>query len=205
MLFFNGNNQIAKMQLLVGVSPAYFEINASFNPANTGNTGDQSILRIQGGIQPAANVNNSTNQTQIIIDPTIDQFNGLTAGGTGSGTLRGIYYNPTVTDIAGSANKHVAIQTVKGDVLFGTGRYATGEGGYVGIGQGFNPTTGATADMPQRPLHVRDIMRLQSRNTFPAGASAGDIMMYTDGSSNVDLYYYGATAGVGGWRKVSFI
>jgi hypothetical protein len=72
----------------------------------------------------------------------------------------------------------------------------------------YDGNVGINTSSPTRSLTVRNIINLIPNTTFNGGATAGtngDLIMAQDGSGNVDLYYYGATAGVGGWRKVSFI
>jgi hypothetical protein len=189
---FSANNKIATFGAQVS-GGEFLGITASFSAPNAGNAGSLNGLRLQSGVGPANNVSNTTNQTQIIIDPAINQVNGT---GNGSGILRGVYYNPTVTNIGNSANKHIALETVNGDVLLGTGSYTAANGGYVGIGSGWTPGNAST--MPQRPLHIRDVMRLEPRATAPTSPGAGDI--YYDSVTNTLKFYNGTN-----WRTISSV
>jgi hypothetical protein len=111
---FAGNGNISRFGLNSN-NGEYFSVKAPFSPASTsGNTGTLNGIRINSGVQPATNQNNNTIQNQLIIDPVINQVNGT---GTGSGTLRGIYYNPTVTNLATSP--HFAFENTSGDIKFG--------------------------------------------------------------------------------------
>ena len=94
-----------------------FLINTAFTPATTvGNTGTLNSLRVSANVRPALNTSNTTVQNQIVIDPSINQTNGT---GTGSGTLRGIYYNPTFSGSGVNLSPHYAWENTKGDILFG--------------------------------------------------------------------------------------
>jgi hypothetical protein len=63
----------------------------------------------------------SASPNLLSLNPSINN-----TGTYSGGTFRGIYYNPTLTSLTGT--NHIAIQTVTGDVLFGT------TSGLVGIG-----------------------------------------------------------------------
>ena len=108
-----GNNQIGSFGLQVSTEQ-YFLINATFSPSVAGNAGSLNGIRVKSNVSKALNVSNTTAQTQIIIDPTINQVNGT---GTASGTLRGIYYNPTITALGGST--HNAWENTSGNIVFG--------------------------------------------------------------------------------------
>lgn len=75
---------------------------------------------------PSQSTGTTSNVDAIRINPSI------TTTSTYTGTYRGIYYNPTVSITTGTT--HLAIETVRGDVLFGT------TSGNVGVGT-TNPTT----------------------------------------------------------------
>jgi hypothetical protein len=75
---------------------------------------------------PSQSTGTTSNVDAIRINPSI------TTTSTYTGTYRGIYYNPTVSITTGTT--HLAIETVRGDVIFGS------TSGNVGIGT-TNPTT----------------------------------------------------------------
>jgi hypothetical protein len=100
-----------------------------------------------------------------------------------TGITRGIYYNPTVTSL-GSSNIHRAIETVSGDVIFGS------SSGNVGIG----------TSTPSRKLDVsgsyefvhNPLTELTTNNT-----GYGDIVTFGTGTTVAgSIYYYNS---VGGW------
>jgi len=74
--------------------------------------GTQYVVRLGMGFS-APNLSN-TNFHELYINPT---YNFATNGQTGT-IVRGIYYNPTLTDL--TATTHLAIETVTGDLRFGT-------------------------------------------------------------------------------------
>jgi hypothetical protein len=175
--YFAGNNVIG----LFGLNSdngQFFGSTGNFNPATTvGNTGTLNSLRVKSGVSPALNTNNNTVQNQIIIDPVINQINGA---GTGSGALRGIYYNPTVTNLGGSS--HTAWQNTSGDIIFGN------------LSDGSNLTTQATL-----VDETGKLIRQSSKNIFnlyQTGATAvgieidfaaGDYMFGDDNNSRAAL------------------
>jgi hypothetical protein len=70
----------------------------------------RSVLRVANSVSlPGGGT--TTDIRMLTIDPTI-----ANVGGTS--TVRGIYYNPTVTNLIGTT--HRAIETVRGDVIFGS-------------------------------------------------------------------------------------
>jgi hypothetical protein len=82
---------------------------------------DQSIIKIKSGVRSNNIAGNSTSMLNIQpnynLDPAVS--NPL--------IIRGIYYKPTVTSLV-PGSKHVAIETVTGDVLLGTTSGNTGIG-----------------------------------------------------------------------------
>jgi hypothetical protein len=86
----------------------------------------------------------SASPNLLSLNPSINN-----TGAYSGGTFRGIYYNPTIFSLVGT--NHIAIQTVTGDVLFGTtsGKATFGSGvagtSYIeikpGISNGFNRIT----------------------------------------------------------------
>jgi hypothetical protein len=84
----------------------------TFGPTNASN-----FLNITGRL---ATISGTNNLTSILLNHTVENT------GTYTGTIRGIYYNPS--SIVGTGFTHRAIETTTGDVLFGT------TSGVVGIG-----------------------------------------------------------------------
>ena len=82
-----------------------------------GTTSASNFLNITGRLATASGTNNLTS---ILLNHTVENT------GTYTGTIRGIYYNPS--SIVGTGFTHRAIETTTGDVLFGT------TSGVVGIG-----------------------------------------------------------------------
>lgn len=82
-----------------------------------GTTSASNFLNISGRLATASGTNNLTS---ILLNHTVENT------GTYTGTIRGIYYNPS--SIIGTGFTHRAIETTTGDVLFGT------TSGVVGIG-----------------------------------------------------------------------
>jgi hypothetical protein len=103
-----GNSQMASYGL-VGNSPgSYFTHDLGFVNAFS-STGTQNAWRISASVIPSGA--NSMIHNQILIDP---QYAHSTLG---TGTVRGIYYNPTVTSLNGAP--HFAWESTSGDVRFG--------------------------------------------------------------------------------------
>jgi hypothetical protein len=112
-IVFEGTNQGGAHDMFV-FSDAYGGIGQDIYNA------DQSIVRITSGIRS----NNKTDNTANILN--IQPVYNLDPAVSNPLTIRGIYYKPALTSILGS--KHIAIETVTGDVLLGT------TSGNVGIG-----------------------------------------------------------------------
>ena len=104
-----GNNKIATYGLVTTGGSAYdhfFDLNFGGGVSGTVNS-----MRIASSIVP--NGNNSVDFNQLIINPS---YNQTPVSGTGTGVLRGIYYNPTLTSLGTS--KHIAFQSTSGDIIF---------------------------------------------------------------------------------------
>jgi hypothetical protein len=86
--------------------------------------------------------------------------------GTYSGTFRGIYYNPNLISLTGT--NHIAIQTVTGDVLFGT---TSGNVGIGSINSGWR-------------LNVDGAIRAQ-RIDLTGSAGPGHVMLRIDDNGTV--------------------
>lgn len=109
---FCGNNLIANFNLTGNVAGTYTTLRGSFSINGGGlTTGTQNELNIFGNVT-STNVTNSVNVNQILINPTISQ------GVFGTGTLRGIYYNP---NLGGGLNTsvHNAWENTSGNIVFG--------------------------------------------------------------------------------------
>ena len=113
--------------------------NVTVNGSSLGNTPQNMLLK------GTHNSGSAPIQTDLLINTTIN----YTSGGY---TLRGIYYNPTITALFG--NTHRAIETVVGDVCLGT------TSGNVLIG---TATSGASK------------LRIVGLPTSAAGLSSGDV------------------------------
>jgi len=104
-----GNNQLGTYRLNGALAGSYFEHTAGFN--NTGlYTGTQNIWRLAGNVT-ATVAPNTMNSTQLLINPTYSQ------GTFGSGILRGVYYNPTITSL--NTSQHRAWENTSGDIIHG--------------------------------------------------------------------------------------
>ena len=175
--YFAGNNAIGLFGLNSN-NGQFFGSTGDFNPATTvSNTGTLNSFRVKSDVRPANNTNNTTVQNQIIIDPIINQINGT---GTGSGALRGIYYNPTVTNLGGSS--HTAWQNTSGDIIFGN------------LSDGTNLTTQATLVDETGKLirqNGKNFFNLYQAGATPIGIAidfaAGDYMFGDDNNSRAAL------------------
>jgi len=107
--FWAGNNQLSTYRLNGQAAGSFFEHTAGFT--NTGlTTGTQNVWRLAGSVTATTAVN-TMNTTQLLIDPTYNQQT------FGTGTLRGVYYNPTVSTLNSSQN--VAWENTSGDIIHG--------------------------------------------------------------------------------------
>ena len=50
---------------------------------------------------------------------------------------------------------------------------------------------GISTEVPLRNLHIRDVMRLEPRTTFPSDSAAGDIFVLGMGDANALCFYTG--------------
>jgi hypothetical protein len=87
------------------------------NVSGSASSGNRLFFNISGGWAPTSG---TASWDQVRLNPTINTT------GTYAGIVRGIYYNPTLTSLTGTT--HRAIETVTGDVIFGS------TSGNVGIG-----------------------------------------------------------------------
>ncbi len=116
---------------------------------------------------------------QIIINTASDSTQGTTVTATGSYTLpsgsvatESGYYTHTY------ANQYGCDSTVTFYVVINQSNDST-QSNHVGI----------NVNQPQRSLHVRDVIRLEPRNTPPSNPTKGDL--YFDGNRDVLRYYNG--------------
>jgi hypothetical protein len=91
---------------------------------------------------------------------------GINNTGTYVGTIRGIYYNPSLTSLVGTT--HIALETVSGDVLFGT---TSGNVGIGSINSGWR-------------LNVDGAVRAQ-RIDLTGSAGPGHVMLRIDDNGTV--------------------
>ena len=106
---FAGNSKISTYGL-PSIGGSIFDNNFPFNYGSSA-SGTVNNMRIASNVVP--NGNNSVDINQLIINPTYQQ---ITGSGTGTGTLRGIYYNPTLTSLGTS--KNIAFHSTSGDIIF---------------------------------------------------------------------------------------
>jgi hypothetical protein len=138
-------------------NPAIFLTDNTYNAGGyTVTSGTQTTVQI-GGFGAASNsiwkpASGSANYTLLAVAPN------MSGSGTYSGTIRGIYYAPTVDSTTYGA--HRAIETTAGDVVF--------NGGNVGIGTG-NPTYALEVSGSTGNQGV-----IRSRRLIAYGGTAGD-------------------------------
>ena len=106
--FWAGNNQLSTYTLLGNTAGSYFTHNMPFNNSG-GASGTQNAWRISSGVVDAGA--NSMIHNQLLIDPQ------YVHGTLGTGLVRGVYYNPTVTSLNGAS--HIAWENTSGDIIFG--------------------------------------------------------------------------------------
>lgn len=107
-----GNNKIADIGL-AGANQNLYNLNYSIQPA-TGATGNQNSLNLSSSVTAGGLGTNSVNVAQLNIAPSYNQA--PISGALGTGTLRGIYYNPTVASL--NTSPHYAIETTSGELKF---------------------------------------------------------------------------------------
>jgi hypothetical protein len=186
--FWAGNNQIGGFGLISASGGQYGLYEFTFTPSATPsspNAGILNALRVKANVSKQLNVTNTTNQTQIIIDPIINQVNGT---GTANGTLRGIYYNPTITALGGST--HIAWQNASGDIIFGnfSGSALSGRvlqvdtNGKVGVQDGSFTLYSGTSN---------DIVTAQSNSVYQYGQIANGNDLVIDITNNLTYFRAG--------------
>jgi len=102
---WTGNNKIATWGL-ANVGGTLYDHFMSW-VYTTGFTGESSAFRIASGLTSTGT--NNASLSQLLINPSYAQQT------FGTGTLRGIYYNPIIGTLNGST--HIAIATTSGDIL----------------------------------------------------------------------------------------
>jgi hypothetical protein len=98
--------------------------------------------------------------------------------GTYSGTVTGLIYNPTLTSLTGAT--HIAIQTVSGNVLFGT------TSGSVGVG---TSTINASAIL-QADSTTKGMLppRMTNAQMVAIGTPASGLMVYDTTNNKLNVY-----------------
>jgi hypothetical protein len=107
-----------------------------------------------------APISGTATYTQIQLRPTINTT------GTYVGTVRGLYYNPTLTSLTGTT--HRAIETTSGDVIFGNGRVAIGGGISGSVTLNVTGTSQFTDDVT--------LSKANHRLTFTGGTASGGLI-----------------------------
>jgi hypothetical protein len=106
--FWAGGNKLSTYTIVGNVPGSYFTHDLPFiNSASS--SGTQNAWEISSSVTP--NGANSMIHNQILIDPVYNQST------FGTGAIRGIYYNPTVTSLNSSA--HFAWESTSGGIKFG--------------------------------------------------------------------------------------
>lgn len=107
--FWAGSNQLATYNLIGNVAgTSYFTHSIGFNNSG-GATGTQNAWRITASVVDTGV--NSMIHNQLLIDPQ------YVHGVLGTGLVRGVYYNPTITSLNGA--DHYAWQNTSGDIIHG--------------------------------------------------------------------------------------
>ena len=110
MEFWAGNNKLSTYRLNGNIAGSYFEHTAGFTNNGSVALGSQNTWRLAGSVT-ATTAANAIDTTQLLIDPGYNQ------GTFGTGKLRGVYYNPTVSVLNGS--QHTAWENTSGDIIHG--------------------------------------------------------------------------------------
>lgn len=118
---FNNGGSAGRISFAMG-GVSYIEI---YQPINNGGGFTSGTLNNISTPFTYTNTSGAVSYNLLSISP------GINNTGTYTGTIRGIYYNPSITSLTGTT--HIALETVTGNVLLGT------TSGFVGIGTS-NPT-----------------------------------------------------------------
>jgi hypothetical protein len=119
-------NDFGGLPALTSATANYLRISSERNPGSgqiTG-TGTINFLNLTTAGIGTLTGSSSVTYNAINVNYTINR--------TGAGTMRGFYYNPTITSLAGSV--HNAIQTTSGNVLFGSNFFWDNTNGSLGVG-----------------------------------------------------------------------
>ena len=130
-------------------------------------TDDQSIIRIKSGIKSNNKPDNSLSVVNIQPEYKLEQTSAPL-------TIRGIYYKPTLTNTLDS--RHIAIETVTGDVLLAT------TSGNMGVG----------TNMPTAQLHTTGTVR------FGGLTNNNSLTRIVVSDANGNLYYKDASSALNG-------
>jgi len=145
-----------------------------FNQTRAFYQANSSIMNINLGWE-SPNSSNFDGST-LLINPKINITNALHTGTT----IRGIYYNPTLTSLTNT--KHIALQTTSGDIIFNNLKTSSSttdsiaifindtlkKAPYPASATGFVPYTGATADV-DLGAHLLSAQGLRVTGTNGAG------------------------------------
>ena len=148
-LAFNANNTLSFGLTAIGT---FMTVGSSPTLTNVVTFGVQQIQANTRGAQFASTDSNTPNAVTINGIPSLSSgttpLNSLlispAINNTGAyvGTVRGLYYNPTLTSLTGTT--HRAIETTAGDVLFGSNFFWDNTNGRLGIG----------TSTPDSPLNI---------------------------------------------------
>jgi len=176
--FWAGNNQLSTYRLNGQAAGSFFEHTAGFT--NTGaTTGTQNVWRLAGSVTATTAVN-TMNTTQLLIDPTYNQQT------FGTGTLRGVYYNPTVNTLNSSQN--VAWENTSGDIIHGN--LATG-----GAAQMVTADSTGKLGIQAIPTGGGGILHGTASGTDTYTVTITGATAYADGDSYLIRFTNGNTAG----------
>ena len=196
MTFWAGNNQLATYRLNGNITGSYFEHTAGFTNNGSTPSGNQNTWRLAGAVT-ATTATNAINTTQLLIDP------GYTQSTFGTGTLRGIYYNPGIGSL--NTSTHVAFENTTGDVLLGT------TSGSVGIGIStpaykldVNGTIYTNTNIKIKNSALTDYIGI---DTFGAAGGVGNIIKVNDSTSSPATNYFFLKANSNNYRgfEMSYI
>jgi len=144
---------------------------------------------IKGNVSPTGP--NSVPITQLLINPEYSQEPSGNLWGTG--TLRGIYYNPTVTSL--NTSTHIAFENTSGDNAFNSSSGKTAFFGQVGIGT-TSPSTSAKVQIDSTTQGFLPPRMTQSERLAIVSPAEG-LIVYDTTNSALGVY------SGGGWRKLS--